>query len=107
MPTIYVADREGQRHTVSAEDDLPLMFALRDAGLPVEGTCGGTASCGTCHVYIAAEWIDRLPPRETVEQDMLDALQNFDERSSRLSCQINATDDLEGLELTLAPEEFV
>jgi len=107
MPTIYVADRDGQRHTVSAEDDLPLMFSLREAGLPVEGTCGGTASCGTCHIYVSAEWAGRLPPRDTVELDMLDALEHFDEQRSRLSCQLNATDALEGLELTLAPEEFV
>jgi 2Fe-2S ferredoxin len=107
MPTIYVADRDGERHTVSAADDVPLMFSLRDAGLPVEGTCGGTASCGTCHVYVSTEWADKLPARDAVEQDMLGALEHFDERHSRLSCQLNATDELEGLKLTLAPEEFV
>lgn len=107
MPTIYVCDREGQRHTVAADDDLPLMFSLREAGLPVEGTCGGTASCGTCHVYVSAEWFARLPARETVELDMLQALDHFDAQRSRLSCQLNPTGEFEGLELTLAPEEFV
>lgn len=86
---------------------MPLMFALRDAGLPVEGTCGGTAGCGTCHVYVPDAWTGRLPAPEAGELDMLHALNHFDERHSRLSCQLNGTAELEGLELTLAPEEFV
>jgi 2Fe-2S ferredoxin len=107
MPTVYVIDRDGKRHTVSAEDDMPLMFALRDAALPVEATCGGTASCGTCHVFVADAWVDRLPARDTMELDMLSELQHFNEKSSRLSCQLSTTAELEGLEVRLAPEEFV
>ena len=107
MPTVHVTDREGKRHTIDAEDDMPLMFALRDANLPVEATCGGTASCGTCHVFVVEPWIERLPQRDSTEVDMLDALVNFNEQTSRLSCQINMTGELDGLEVQLAPEEFV
>jgi 2Fe-2S ferredoxin len=107
MPTVHVIDRDGKRHTISAEDDMPLMFALRDASLPVEATCGGTASCGTCHVFVSEAWVDRLPARDSTELDMLDALENFNEKSSRLSCQLNMTAEMDGIEVRLAPEEFV
>jgi 2Fe-2S ferredoxin len=107
MPTIHVVDRQGVRHTISADDDVPLMFSLRDAGFALEGTCGGTASCGTCHVYVSDAFVERLGARNESELEMLDALANFDERRSRLSCQINATAEIDGLEITLAPEEFV
>jgi 2Fe-2S ferredoxin len=106
MPRLQVTDRVGTVHEVEAVDDLPLMFVLRDhAGLPVEGMCGGCASCGTCHVYIEGEWIDRLPPREAEEQDMVEQLYHYDERSSRLSCQIRSGPAIDGLALRLAPEE--
>jgi branched-chain amino acid transport system substrate-binding protein len=84
----------------------PLMFTLRDqAGLPVEGLCGGCAICGTCHVHVDAAWIDRLPPRAEIELELLELLRHFDERASRLSCQIKPTAELDGLALRLAPEE--
>jgi|EndMetStandDraft_9_1072997.scaffolds.fasta_scaffold747608_2 2Fe-2S ferredoxin len=106
MPRITVTDREGVTREIDAPVGEPLMFTLRDrAGLPVEGLCGGCAVCGTCHVYVDAAWIDRLKPREEIELELLEALAQFDERASRLSCQIKPTADLEGLALRLAPEE--
>jgi 2Fe-2S ferredoxin len=79
------------------------MYALRDSGLPVEGTCGGYASCGSCHVYVASEWLDRLPPQEDLEKDMLSLLDGVDPVRSRLSCQILMRDDLDGLVVELGP----
>jgi len=106
MPRLNVTDRDGETHLVQAESGSPLMFILRDdAGLPVEGTCGGCASCGTCHIHLAEAWVDRLPPREPAEEDMLDQLYHFDERVSRLACQVTLTDEMDGIALTLAPEE--
>jgi 2Fe-2S ferredoxin len=81
------------------------MYALRDAGLPVEGTCGGYASCGTCHVYVETEWWDSLDPKTDVEMDMLELLTADDPVRSRLSCQIIMQDALDGLTVKLAPEE--
>ena len=108
MPKLKVLDRNGRAHEVDAPFGRPLMFTLRDdAGLPVEGLCGGCAACGTCHVYIDEAWVDRLPPRGSSEAMMLDSLSHFDERASRLACQIVPTPelDIEGLTLRLAPEE--
>lgn len=106
MPRIIVTDRDGERHDVDAPAGQALMFTLRDGeGLPVEGLCGGSAACGTCHVFVDAAWVERLPPREEGEVMMLESLSHFDPRHSRLSCQIKPTPDLEGLALRLAPEE--
>jgi ferredoxin, 2Fe-2S len=103
---LVVTDRKGTVREVEAEDGLALMFVLRDhAGLPVEGLCGGCAACGTCHVFVDDDWVDRLPPRQPAEADMLDQLYHVDDRRSRLSCQVTATPALDGLCLTLAPEE--
>lgn len=107
MVTIKVTDRGGGKHVIDAEDDLPLMFSLREADLPVEGTCGGTAGCGTCHVFVLEGWRDQLSEKGSSEIDMLEALENYDEIRSRLSCQIDISEALEGLEVTLAPEEIV
>jgi len=105
MPILQVADRTGAVHAVEAPDDTPLMFVLRDhAGLPVEGLCGGCASCGTCHVLVDEEWIDRLPPRRPDEHGMLEQLYHYDEQASRLSCQIRSGPEIDGLRLRLAPE---
>jgi 2Fe-2S ferredoxin len=106
MAILKVVDRIGAVHTIDAPDDMPLMFVLRDhAGLPVEGMCGGCASCGTCHVFIDEEWIERLPPPQPDEQGMAEQLYHYDERTSRLSCQIQSGPAIDGLELRLAPEE--
>jgi 2Fe-2S ferredoxin len=106
MPRITVTDRDGERHEVDAPVGQALMFTLRDGeGLPVEGLCGGSAACGTCHVFVDAAWVNRLPPREEGELMMLESLAHFDQRHSRLSCQIKPTAELEGLSLRLAPEE--
>ncbi len=106
MITIHVTGRDGETasHQVSTGD--PLMFALRDElALPVEGACGGSATCGTCHIKVASDWMQRLEPRQDFEAAMLDLLMHYDEAASRLACQITVTAELDGLQLTLAPEE--
>ncbi len=79
-----------------------LLRAAQAAGLPLEGTCEGQMACATCHVIVAAHWFDRLPPASADEEDMLDLAPHAC-RTSRLSCQIVVTDDLDGLEVALPP----
>jgi 2Fe-2S ferredoxin len=105
MPRVNVTDRDGHATEVEAAVDVPLMIALRDAGLPVEGTCGGYASCGSCHIYISPEWRDRLPPPESMEVDMIALLDESNPESSRLSCQIVMQNELDGLSIELAPTQ--
>lgn len=106
MITLVVTGRDGavSRHAVPPGG--ALMFALRDqARLPVEGLCGGCATCGTCHVFLAPDWAARLGGPEPHEAAMLEMLEHRRDGQSRLACQIEVTPDLDGLALTLAPEE--
>jgi 2Fe-2S ferredoxin len=100
---IFVTDREGIKHTLEGDSNDTLMEVIRDKSLDIEAACGGCCACATCHVYINEEWLNKLPPIDDDEESMLD--QAFDiKNTSRLSCQINLTDDLDGLILELAPE---
>jgi 2Fe-2S ferredoxin len=102
---LIVTDRKGVVHELQGRDDWSAMEVIRDANLPMAAECGGACACATCHVYVAEAWQDRLPQAQQQEVDMLDfgvAVQD----SSRLACQIRLTDDLDGLELTLAPESL-
>ncbi|HEX8389626.1 MAG TPA: 2Fe-2S iron-sulfur cluster-binding protein [Sphingomonas sp.] len=73
-----------------------LLDVAQRQGLPLEGTCGGVAACATCHVVVDAADFDRLPPPGEEEADLLD-LVPFAVRTSRLSCQITLTPEMDGL----------
>jgi len=106
MITIHVTGRDGALRSHRLRPGTALMFALRDqAGEPVEGLCGGCATCGTCHVHLDRDWAARLGPPEDHEAAMLEMLEHCRDGESRLACQIEVTAALDGLTLTLAPEE--
>lgn len=71
--------------------------------MPLEGTCEGQMACSTCHVVVAPAWFDRLPEAVEDEEDMLD-LATGACRTSRLSCQIVLTDELDGIEVRIPDE---
>lgn len=73
------------------------------AGMPLEGTCEGQMACSTCHVIVSPEWFGKLAPASEDEEDMLDLAAGV-ERSSRLSCQITLTTDLDGLIVRIPAE---
>ena len=100
---IRVIDRDGNKHELEGDSNSTLMEILRDADLDIEAACGGCCACATCHVYINDQWLEKISPKDDDEESMLD--QAFDVKdTSRLSCQINLTEDLDGIELELAPE---
>lgn len=101
---INVTDREGNEHRLDALEGWRVMEIIRDHGLPIKAECGGACSCATCHVYVAEEWMDKLYPPTDEEIDMLDSAFVVED-NSRLSCQILFTPELEGLEVTLAPDD--
>jgi 2Fe-2S ferredoxin len=105
MAEVRVKGRDGTEATLDAPDGRPLMDILRDSGTGVEGTCGGMCSCGTCHVYVDAAWVDRLPPKSEDEDMMLEALGEVVELrpTSRLSCQIEISEELSGLSVEIGP----
>lgn len=104
---INVIDRQGVAHELDAIDGWRVMEIIRDYGmndqdLAIKAECGGACACATCHVYVAADWQDKLVPPTTEEIDRLDDAFEVNDHS-RLSCQIIMCDEFDGLEITLAP----
>ena len=104
MSEITVVDRDGQSHDLKLDGASTLMEVLRDQNLDVDGTCGGAACCGSCHVFLDDSWIEKLPADE-METLTIEGLVHGQE-NSRLSCQINTSADLSGIKITLAPSEI-
>ena len=102
MVQITFVEHDGNNHVVEAAAGMTLMEAARDDDVRgILAECGGACSCSTCHVYVAPEWVDRLPTISALEQDMLDFAHEPDPARSRLSCQIKLTDALDGLRVDL------
>lgn len=101
---LNVVDRSGKEHEVEAAAQGSLMEALRELDYGVAAICGGMCSCATCHVYVAPDWAEKLPAPQDDERDLVSELQ-YRQEGSRLSCQVNLVRELDGLRLTLAPEE--
>lgn len=101
--TIKVTDREGQVHELLAPTDMAmnLMEVCKSYELPVEGTCGGMAMCASCQCYIIS---DHQLPEMGIDEDMMLAEAFYVKDNSRLGCQIPITEELDGLEVELAPE---
>lgn len=104
MARIHVTDRAGESRVVEGRTGMSVMETLRDLDNGVEALCGGMCSCATCHSFIAPAWRDRLPPRSDEEEELLSELEHFSE-NSRLTCQLVFSEELDGLTLTIAPEE--
>lgn len=100
---IKVTDREGVTHELQAPTDMGmnLMELCKAYELPVEGTCGGMAMCASCQCYVNSN--QELPEMQDAEEDMLDQAFHVED-NSRLGCQIPITPELDGLEITIAPE---
>jgi ferredoxin len=103
MISIKVIDRVGETHILEAPTDMNmnLMELCKAYELPVAGTCGGMALCSTCHVYVESE--NPLSEMTDDEIAMLDS-SFFVQNNSRLGCQLQLNDDMDGLEVRLAPE---
>jgi len=105
MPKLIVVTRKGQESTIDGEAGLSVMEIIRDAGVDeLLALCGGCCSCATCHVHVDAAFADKLPPMSEDENDLLDSSDHRSE-TSRLSCQVTLTPELDGLRVTIAPED--
>ena len=103
MTKIIVKDREGNVHELSADIGLTLMEIIRDADMDIEAACGGCCACATCHLYVDKDWFSKLSAKEDDEESMLDQAFNL-KVNSRLGCQIEFNDGLDGIKVELAPE---
>lgn len=101
---LNVVGRDGKEHEVDTPTQGSLMEALRELDYGVMAICGGMCSCATCHVYVAPEWTGKLPKQQSDERELVTELQ-YHRETSRLSCQIQLAEELDGLRVTLAPEE--
>ena len=101
---IFLNDRDGKRHELIAPTDMHmnLMEVCKAYEFPVEGTCGGMALCASCQCYVESK--HKIPPCSDDEKAMLAEAFHFKE-NSRLGCQIHLIPELDGLEITLAPED--
>jgi len=107
MAKITYIEHNGTEHVVDVANGLTVMEGARDNGVPgIEADCGGACACSTCHVYVAEDWVEKLPAKEAMEADMLDFAWEPDPVRSRLTCQLKVTDALDGLVVKL-PEKQI
>ncbi|MDP4032775.1 MAG: 2Fe-2S iron-sulfur cluster-binding protein [Pseudorhodobacter sp.] len=107
MAKITYVEFGGKEHVVEVANGLTVMEGARDNGVPgIEADCGGACACSTCHVYIAPDWVARLPEKDAMEEDMLDFAWHPDPVRSRLTCQIKVTSAMDGLVVYL-PEKQI
>jgi ferredoxin len=101
---VTIIDREGVSHELVAPSDMNMniMELCKAYELPVKGECGGMAMCATCQCYLESD--TELPEQSDDELDMLDQA-FFVKDNSRLGCQIQISDEIDGIILRLAPEE--
>lgn len=107
MPTVIFQLPDGTERKVTAASGTALMRAAVSNGVPgIVAECGGNASCATCHVYVDAAQLELAGPPNDVEDEMLDFTAAGRRPTSRLSCQIQLSDALDGL-VVHVPEEQV
>ena len=100
MVKINFVDHNGETRSVDVDVGATVMeAAIRNAIPGIDAECGGACACATCHVYVDEAWRERVGDPTPMEEDMLDF--GYDIKpSSRLSCQIKVTEELEGLSLS-------
>ena len=103
MKVHFISPDGETTQTVDAKSGDNLLELAQNAGQPLEGTCEGQMACSTCHVIIDKAWFDKLSPASDDEEDMLD-LASGARRTSRLSCQIDLSEDLDGLTVHIPAE---
>lgn len=107
MAKITYIEHNGTRHEVDVAVGMTVMEGARDNGIPgIEADCGGACACSTCHVYVAPDWVEKLPKRDGMETDMLDFAFDPDPERSRLTCQIFVTEEMDGLVVQM-PEKQI
>ncbi len=100
MVTVTFVTANEERVTAQAPEGDNLLRLGQAAGMPLEGTCEGQMACSTCHVIVAREWFEKLPRATEDEEDLLDLAAGV-RPTSRLSCQIELTAALDGLEVRI------
>ena len=105
MPKITYIEHNGKSHTLEVANGLTVMEgAVQNNIHGIDADCGGSCACATCHVYVDGKWFNKLPNKESAEEDMLDMA--FEPKSSsRLSCQLTVFDELDGLVVNMPSKQ--
>ena len=97
MPKITYIEHKGKTHLIEVANGLTVMEGAIQNNIPgIDADCGGSCACATCHVYVDEKWFNKLPNKESAEEDMLDMAYETN-KFSRLACQLTVTDELDGL----------
>ena len=106
MPTIHYITSDGEKHSVEVQNGYSVMEGAINNNIEgIVAECGGACACATCHAYIEEGWADKLPPMDDMEDSMLDAAYERQD-NSRLTCQIEVTDALDGLVVKVGENEY-
>jgi 2Fe-2S ferredoxin len=102
MAKIIYVEQDGTRHEVEVENGYSVMEGAVNNSIPgIVAECGGACACATCHSYVDAAWLAKLPQMDDMEDCMLDAA--FERKdTSRLTCQLEVSDELDGLVINIA-----
>ena len=105
MPKITYIEHSGKSHTLEVANGLTVMEGAVQNNIPgIDADCGGSCACATCHVYVDEKWFNKLPNKESAEEDMLDMA--FEPKSSsRLSCQLTVSNELDGLVVNMPSKQ--
>ncbi len=106
MAKITYIENNGKSHTVEVAEGLTVMEGAVQNNIPgIDADCGGGMACATCHVYVKDEWFDKVNKKSEGEDDMID--QAYEpKKSSRLSCQIQVSPEIDGLEVHLPGKQI-
>jgi ferredoxin, 2Fe-2S len=105
MSKLIVVTRNGDEMLVDGKPGLSVMELMRDNSVPdLLAICGGARSCATCHVWVDEPFVDKLPEPVDEENELLDS-SSHRKPTSRLSCQLKWNHALDGLRVTLAPDD--
>ena len=105
MPKITYIEHNGKSHTLEVANGLTVMEGAVQNNIPgIDADCGGSCACATCHVYVDEKWFNKLPNKESAEEDMLD-MASEPKPLSRLSCQLTISDALDGLVVNMPSKQ--
>ena len=106
MPKITYITHDNKNHTIDVQNGLTVMEGAVQNNIPgIDADCGGGMACATCHVYVKDEWFDKINKKSEGEDDMID--QAYEpKKSSRLSCQIQVSPEIDGLEVHLPGKQI-
>ena len=106
MVQITYVEHDGTEHVVDSQTGVSLMQAAIDNLVPgIDADCGGECSCATCNVMVNENWLEKVGPPGEMEESMLD-LNPERQENSRLSCQVEVSEELDGLRVTMPEFQF-